>query len=787
MKIKVILAGLVLLAARHCGAIDRTWSGAGTDNLWTTPANWSGGTAPVAGDNLAFLWKQTATSNYNDYADGTIFGQISVGGGTPSNLSSYTFGGNRVVLNYGIATSGSVLYPNTTAKVDFNLTLNDDQTFSAARPLIINNLMDINGYQLTLDNSSSITFSGTVSNSVPDFGSSPIIKSNSGVWTVSANCQFAPYPYPVNAEILGGSFVLAGTASNSEFLVGGGSMVLDGTANLVEVGGNGTLSGRGTSSYLYGDGNGALIVPGDNGNPGALSCGKFDAMTGDIPAPGTLRIIIKGTTPATGYSQLVIHTNYALSTDFFNGASYFAISEELEIKMNYAAQIGDSFLVLQQLSGYLYDPNPTNGNGLFSGLPNGSICDTTNGYSLGVIYDTNGVTLTSIRTPSSPFVLWKGSGDTTNFVYGNRYWSSSNNWAQGLPPGSGSQVQFGPYQFSLFTTSIPPITNDLSPGTALASLLFTGTNYAFYGNAVTVTGGITNQSGNGTNFCHLDVATTGPLTLDVDPGGTLALDGSFAGSGTASKEGAGTLLYSGSTMNSFVGSVVVDNGTMQVDGLFTDGSFTVNSGFLDGTGTVSSVTLNGGTLKPGDRPGVFHVDGDLAMAAGSVFQAELNGPISGSGYDQLQVNGTVTLNGATLDLLPDYSATVGAAFLILVNDGTDPVVGTFAGLPEGAVFLAGGQYFSISYQAGAGHNDVVVTRVNPPGNFTGITPLKSGTMQLQGIGGSNATYTILANTNLATTNWLDIGTAPANGSGIFLFNDSNVMSFPQRFYRVRSP
>jgi hypothetical protein len=55
------------------------------------------------------------------------------------------------------------------------------------------------------------------------------------------------------------------------------------------------------------------------------------------------------------------------------------------------------------------------------------------------------------------------------------------------------------------------------------------------------------------------------------------------------------------------------------------------------------------------------------MAPGAVFETELNGPLAGSGYGQLRVNGGVNLNGATLHLQPGFAATPGAAFLILVN------------------------------------------------------------------------------------------------------------------------
>ena len=43
------------------------------------------------------------------------------------------------------------------------------------------------------------------------------------------------------------------------------------------------------------------------------------------------------------------------------------------------------------------------------------------------------------------------------------------------------------------------------------------------------------------------------------------------------------------------------------------------------------------------------------------------------------------------------------------------------------------------------------------------------------------------NTNIATTNWLTIGSTQANGSGVFSFTDTNAPSFPMRFYGVLSP
>src|SRR5262249_27134668 len=46
-------------------------------------------------------------------------------------------------------------------------------------------------------------------------------------------------------------------------------------------------------------------------------------------------------------------------------------------------------------------------------------------------------------------------------------------------------------------------------------------------------------------------------------------------------------------------------------------------------------------------------------------------------------------------------------------DGTDPVAGTFAGLPQGAVVRVGGVAFHVYYDRGDG-NDVALVRNTPP-------------------------------------------------------------------------
>ncbi|MFT5126762.1 MAG: hypothetical protein ACI8W8_000357, partial [Rhodothermales bacterium] len=78
--------------------------------------------------------------------------------------------------------------------------------------------------------------------------------------------------------------------------------------------------------------------------------------------------------------------------------------------------------------------------------------------------------------------------------------------------------------------------------------------------------------------------------------------------------------------------------------------------------------------------------------------------------DQLAVIGTVSLDRVSLTGTASYTPTPGAPFLILANDGADPITGTFAGLSEGGTASIGGFDFSITYLGGTG-NDVVLTAI----------------------------------------------------------------------------
>jgi hypothetical protein len=56
---------------------------------------------------------------------------------------------------------------------------------------------------------------------------------------------------------------------------------------------------------------------------------------------------------------------------------------------------------------------------------------------------------------------------------------------------------------------------------------------------------------------------------------------------------------------------------------------------------------------------------------------------------------------------------------------------------------------------------------------------------LKGNGTTGVVYHVQANTNLATTNWITVGTVFPAATGLWQFTNSSAT--PQRFYRLQAP
>src|SRR5262249_2472257 len=115
------------------------------------------------------------------------------------------------------------------------------------------------------------------------------------------------------------------------------------------------------------------------------------------------------------------------------------------------------------------------------------------------------------------------------------------------------------------------------------------------------------------------------------------------------------------------------------------------------------------------------------------------------------------------------------------NDGSDAVVGTFIGLPQGTNLYIGGQKFSISYTGGDG-NDVVLTRlVTPPLPRLSIQRVSRSSIAVSWPT-NDPSFTLQSSTNLSANNWNPSPTAPVVVGGNFVV--TNALAEPNKFYRL---
>lgn len=281
------------------------------------------------------------------------------------------------------------------------------------------------------------------------------------------------------------------------------------------------------------------------------------------------------------------------------------------------------------------------------------------------------------------------------------------------------QTYAGPTSVSAGAFLVMPTGVDQGIAATSVVTVAAGGNFDFSSRALTIAG--LNGGGNVYSFN----TAAGSLTLDVASGQTHDFTGALGGSFpnfAVSKSGPGTQIISGAATHT--GATSVNGGTLVVNGAISGSTTTVNNGgTLGGSGTTGPVNvLAGGTIAPGNSPGLL-TTGALALNTGGALSMEINGM---SAYDQLAVNGTVSLGGGTLSLSGSYLTTpavTGDLFFLILNDGADAVTGIFAGVPDGGhVYASGGQDFILSYFANSGTaaftggNDVALMAVPEPGS-----------------------------------------------------------------------
>lgn len=120
----------------------RTWDSGGADDNWSTPQNWVGDVAPVAGDDLLFP-PGARMGPMNDFPAGTTFNSIIFSAG------NNTLDGNPITPNAGLLATNGV-----DNRIWCPPVLNSNQTFQfsfSSGNFYLPATIDLNGNDLTFD------------------------------------------------------------------------------------------------------------------------------------------------------------------------------------------------------------------------------------------------------------------------------------------------------------------------------------------------------------------------------------------------------------------------------------------------------------------------------------------------------------------------------------------------------------------------------------------------------------------------------------------------------------
>jgi hypothetical protein len=206
-----------------------------------------------------------------------------------------------------------------------------------------------------------------------------------------------------------------------------------------------------------------------------------------------------------------------------------------------------------------------------------------------------------------------------------------------------------------------------------------------------------------------------------------------------------------------------------------DNAGTFRKSVSTGTTAINNVSLtNYGTVDI--QTGILLANGGYASASNAVLSCAVGGTIPGTNFGQLQVAGTVTLNGAlTVGLANGYLPAVGDSFTILTAGTRNSTFATF-NYPSNAVTM---QLSNTANSVVARVSAVFV--VPQPVLFSPV--LSGSNLLFTWTAVSNTLYRVEFNPDLTPSNW---NALPGDVTGVSnTASKQDALTPSNRFYRVR--
>jgi len=737
-----------------CSTTTRTWSGLGGNNNWTTGANWVGGVAPVAGNSLIFnatgVGARQAPNNY--FAAGTSFPVITV------SVGGYTIGGNSVSLGTALIASNAA----GTSTVSLVLGGAGDVTKSGAGTLTLSGANTYTGATTISAGTLALDATGTIATSSG--------VANAGTLTIAANKTIDSMT-GAGATTLGANTLTIGDASNTDCTYAG---IATGTGGITK------------------DGTGRLTLSGVQAYTGATT---ITAGTLALDATGT----IANSSGVTNSGTLSIATSKTIDSMTGTGATILGatltIGDANNTTCTYAGvasggggitKAGTGTLTLSGVNTYTGVTTLSAGTLSVGTIGDGGVAGNLGASSsaaTNLVLGTGTLQYTgSTASTNRSFTLGTGTTTTFDISAGNLTISGSCPAATGgiTKIGSGTLTMEGVNAYTGITRINAGVLSVSTIGNGgVAGNLGAATNAA----ANLVLGGGTLQYSGSTNSTNRNFTLTIGTTSKIDvTASDLTISGtSVVNNGALTKEGAGTLILSGT--NGHTGLTTVSAGTLRygIANALSNGPVTIDTG-----GTLDLATFNDNNLGT-----VTLIDGTISGTTGV---------LTGTSYDVRKgtisaiLAGAVTLTKTTTETVVlsgtnTYSGltTVSGGILEVRSNaalgtvGGTTTVGANASVQINGNGLTIAEPITLNNSSGISNGGALRNLANN-NTWSGAVTLTTGgrinsdggTLTLTGgVTGAGTALTVggAGNTTLATTGiTTGAGTVTKDGSGTLMLN-----------------
>ncbi len=707
------------------------WDGGGTDNKWTTAANWVGDVAPVRGDDLRFSGA-VQTDTENDYTAGTSFRSINFAASgfeiTGNNLTLT----NNITVNSGVTGStisaGIGLDGTTTINVVntsltiFGVISGEESVFKTGTGTLViagacNNwgTTTINAGTLQIDNGGSLrgkvvnnaslvfnrsdaySYGGRIS------GSGSVIQSGTGTLTLDN----------YNSTFTGATTINAGTLAFSNMALGStGSITIGGNARLKW---NGTNTTDLSSRLVIADGVSATFDIGSNNvtfASGITTAGNHNVA---VTKTGSGTLTIAGACDYTGTTTIAagtlqINNSVSLLGDIVNNGA----------------------LVFNRSDAYTW-------NGVISG--GGSLTKNNTGT----------LTLTAANTYTGRTTINAGTVAFESGAFGGgEIWvgTATLRWLEGNTEDISSQLVIKDYRTATFDIG----SNDVTFASGVHS------EYELEGGMTKLGSGTLTIAG--TSHYYGDT-TISEGTVQIDSGGTLGGDniinngtlifnrsedcsrGDISGSGSVVQNGTGTLTLTGT--NTYTGGTTINTGALAFSNgaLGSTGSVTIGGNAqLKWNGTNTTDLSSRLVIADGVSATLDFGSNNVTFASGITTTGNHNVAVTKTG------SGTLTIGGAC-----DYTGTTTiAAGTLQINNGGS-VAGNIINNTS-LIFNRSDTYAWNGVISGGGtltKNNTGTLTFTGANTYTGQTTINAGTVAFEsGTFGSGEIWV-----GTATLRWLE--------------------------------